>query len=121
VTPLLGRLVFGTSRSYVRSLYVSRCFDSFNLRGSLGHARKSVLFWQHFNMELETLRALPTKDQQTFLLGRIALETTSMDAALRFVNAALRGHRNVDAYLDAPVFSAPTPKSAGSSPKTIPS
>lgn len=55
-------------------------------------------------MELETLRALPAKDQQTFLLGRIASETTSMDAALRFVNAALRGQRNVDAYLDAPNF-----------------
>jgi hypothetical protein len=55
-------------------------------------------------MELETLRTLPAKDQQTFLLGRIASETTSMDAALRLVNAALRGQRNVDAYLDAPDF-----------------
>ena len=55
-------------------------------------------------MELEILRTLPARDQQIFLLGRIASETTSMDAALRFVNAALRGERNVDAYLDAPDF-----------------
>jgi hypothetical protein len=55
-------------------------------------------------MELEMLRTLPAKDQQIFLLGRIASETTSMDAALRFVNAALRDQRNVDAYLDAPNF-----------------
>jgi hypothetical protein len=56
------------------------------------------------DMDLESLRALPVKDQQIFLLGRIASETTSMDAALRFVNAALRGQGNVDAYLDAPDF-----------------
>jgi hypothetical protein len=55
-------------------------------------------------MELELLRALPLKDQQVFLLGRIASETTSMDAALRFLNAALRGQNNVDAHLDAPNF-----------------
>jgi hypothetical protein len=55
-------------------------------------------------MELEALRTLSAKDQQTFLLGRIASETTRMDAALRLVNAALRGRRDVDAYLDAPNF-----------------
>lgn len=53
-------------------------------------------------MELESLRALPLADQQIFLLGRIAAETTSMDAALRLVHAALRGQNNIDAFLDSP-------------------
>lgn len=55
-------------------------------------------------MELEELRRLPAADQQVFLLGRIAAETTSMEAALRFLHAALRGLRSLDAYLDAPTY-----------------
>ena len=55
-------------------------------------------------MELAHLRSLPAADQQTFLLGRIAGETTSMDAALRFVNAALRGRRDIDAFLESPDY-----------------
>jgi len=53
-------------------------------------------------MELDTLAALPEADQQVFLLGRIAYETTRVDIGLRFVNGALRGEPGVDAYLDAP-------------------
>jgi hypothetical protein len=55
-------------------------------------------------MDLDTLRALPVTDQRVFLLGRIAAETTSMDAALRLLNGALRGQYDIDAYLDAPDF-----------------
>lgn len=55
-------------------------------------------------MELKALRALPVTDQQTFLLGRIAAETTRMDAALRLLHAALRGENEIDAFLDAPKF-----------------
>jgi hypothetical protein len=55
-------------------------------------------------MELDALRALPITDQQTFLLGRIAGETTRMDAALRLLHAALRGEQDLDAFLDAPNF-----------------
>lgn len=36
-------------------------------------------------------RAPPPSGQRLFLLGRITAETTSLDAALRFVHAALRG------------------------------
>lgn len=53
-------------------------------------------------MRLETLEGLPVSDQQTFLLGRIVAETTRMDAALRFLHAALRGEHDVLASLDAP-------------------
>lgn len=53
-------------------------------------------------MKLSMLRALPSADQQIFLLGRIALETSRLDASLRFVHAALSGRNNVDAFLDAP-------------------
>jgi hypothetical protein len=55
-------------------------------------------------VELHVLRALPVPDQQTFLIGRIAEETTRMDAALRMVHAALRGEHDIDAFLDAPNF-----------------
>lgn len=55
-------------------------------------------------MELSALRELPVTDQQTFLLGRIAGETTRMDAALRLLHAALRGEQDIDAFLDAPNF-----------------
>lgn len=55
-------------------------------------------------MELDALRALPPSDQRVFLLGRITSETTSLDAALRFVHAALRGRHEIDAFLDAPRF-----------------
>lgn len=55
-------------------------------------------------MELDAVRALPKDDQRVFLLGRIAMETTSMDAALRFVHAALRAEHGIDAYLDSPNF-----------------
>lgn len=55
-------------------------------------------------MKLKQLRALPPADQRTFLLGRIAGETTRMDAALRLFNAALHGERDLDALLDAPDF-----------------
>lgn len=61
-------------------------------------------------MELDQLRTLPTPDQQVFLLGRIAMETTSMDAALRLVHAALRGQHNIDAFLDAPDYVSTTVK-----------
>ncbi|OII18439.1 hypothetical protein [Curtobacterium sp. MCBA15_013] len=55
-------------------------------------------------MDLRTLRTLPSSDQRVFLLGRITAETTSVDAALRFVHAALRGRHEIDAYLDAPRY-----------------
>jgi hypothetical protein len=58
--------------------------------------------WNDAIMKLEKLRALPSADQQIFLLGRIALETSRLDASLRFVHAALSGQNNVDAFLDAP-------------------
>lgn len=54
------------------------------------------------SMELETVKKLPAADQRIFLLGRVAAQTSSLDIALRFVNSALLGHNNVDAYLDAP-------------------
>ncbi len=47
---------------------------------------------------------LPSSDQRVFLLGRITAETTSLDAALRFVHAALRGRHEIDAFLDAPRY-----------------
>jgi hypothetical protein len=56
----------------------------------------------HQPMEMEKLEALNEKDQQIFLLGRIAFETSSLDIALRFVHGALRGHKDLDAFLDAP-------------------
>lgn len=55
-------------------------------------------------MELDQLRTLNISDQQVFLLGRIGMETTSVDAALRLVHAALRGRHDIDAFLDAPNF-----------------
>lgn len=55
-------------------------------------------------MELDLLRTLPSSDQRVFLLGRITAETTSLDAALRFVHAALRGRHEIDAFLDAPRY-----------------
>ncbi|QWS33046.1 hypothetical protein [Curtobacterium aetherium] len=55
-------------------------------------------------MDLDTLRTLPSSDQRVFLLGRITSETTSLDAALRFVHAALRGRHEIDAFLDAPRY-----------------
>lgn len=55
-------------------------------------------------MELDLLRTLPSSDQRVFLLGRITSETTSLDAALRFVHAALRGRHEIDAFLDAPRY-----------------
>ncbi|MDD1477896.1 hypothetical protein [Arthrobacter sp. H16F315] len=58
--------------------------------------------WNDTDMKLEKLRALAPADQQIFLLGRIALETSRLDASLRFVHAALSGQNNVDAFLDAP-------------------
>lgn len=53
-------------------------------------------------MELEQVQALASADQQVFLLGRIASETTRMDASLRFLHASLRGATSFDAFLDAP-------------------
>lgn len=53
-------------------------------------------------MELEELRALKASDQATFMLGRIASETLRMDIALRFLNASLRGRKDIDAYRQAP-------------------
>jgi len=53
-------------------------------------------------MELDSLRTLPEADQQVFLLGRIAYETSRVDIGLRFVNGALRGENDIGAYLDAP-------------------
>lgn len=53
-------------------------------------------------MDLEDLQSMPSPDQHTFLLGRISAEALRMDIALRFLNGALRGHNNFDAYLDAP-------------------
>ena len=53
-------------------------------------------------MDLDTLRGLAPADQQMLLLGRIVHETTRMDAALRFLHAALSGHTSTDGYLDAP-------------------
>ncbi|WP_413318314.1 hypothetical protein AA0Z99_00150 [Agrococcus sp. 1P02AA] len=53
-------------------------------------------------MELDELRNLPLEDQRVFLLGRIASETASMDASLRFLHAALRGEGSLDAFLDSP-------------------
>lgn len=53
-------------------------------------------------MDLDALYALPPADQRTFLLGRLAMEATSMDIALRFLNAALDGVGEVDAFRDAP-------------------
>ena len=55
-------------------------------------------------MELTALRTLSMTDQQTFLPGRIATETTSMDAALRLLHAALNARHDIDAFLDAPAF-----------------
>jgi len=55
-------------------------------------------------VDLDTLRTLPASDQRLFLLGRVTAETTSLDAALRFVHAALRGRHEVDAFLDAPRY-----------------
>ncbi|MGU3411287.1 hypothetical protein ACLBWP_14345 [Microbacterium sp. M1A1_1b] len=55
-------------------------------------------------MDLNTLRTLPPSDQRVFLLGRVTSETTSLDAALRFVHAALRGRHEIDAFLDAPRY-----------------
>lgn len=49
-------------------------------------------------------RAPPPSGQRLFLLGRIAAETTSLDAALRFVHAALRWRHEIDATLDAPRY-----------------
>lgn len=62
--------------------------------------------------DLEMLRSFKTKDQQTFLLGRIAPDATSVDASLRSVNAALRGQRNLDAYVDVPNIFSTNAKSA---------
>ena len=53
-------------------------------------------------MDLDSLKALPPSDQQTFPIGRISMETVRMDVALRFLNGMLRGSRSADAYLDAP-------------------
>jgi len=53
-------------------------------------------------MDLDALYALPPADQRTFLLGRLSTETTRMDIALRFLNAALDGVGEVDAFRDAP-------------------
>ncbi|MFF7291653.1 hypothetical protein ACFY9N_03885 [Microbacterium sp. NPDC008134] len=53
-------------------------------------------------MELDDLRALSPTDQQTFLIGRIGMETVRMDIALRFLNGVLRGHRTFDAFMVAP-------------------
>lgn len=53
-------------------------------------------------MDLEALYALTPADQRTFLLGRLVAETTSMDAALRWLHAVLDGQDDVDAFRDAP-------------------
>lgn len=55
-------------------------------------------------MDLNTLRTLPPSDQRVFLLGRVISETTSLEAALRFVHAALRGRHEISAFLDAPRY-----------------
>lgn len=55
-------------------------------------------------MEIEDLKQLPPSDQRTFLLGRIAREATSMDIALRFVHAALRGESDLNAFFDSPDY-----------------
>src|SRR4051812_41663938 len=55
-------------------------------------------------MKLKALRKLPERDQQTFLLGRIASEAVRLDAALRGLNAGLRGERDPLAFLDSPDF-----------------
>jgi len=55
-------------------------------------------------MDIEQVRDLSDEDQRVFLLGRVASETTRMDAALRMLHAALRGEHSVDAFLDAPNF-----------------
>ena len=57
---------------------------------------------EYDQVELEALRALPPEDQRTFLLGRILAETSRMDLLMRFLNAVLRGEREVSAYLDSP-------------------
>ncbi|MBF4598163.1 hypothetical protein ITJ50_03405 [Curtobacterium sp. VKM Ac-2889] len=53
-------------------------------------------------MDLDALYALDAADQRVFLLGRLADETTSVDAALRWLHAALNGERSVTAFRDAP-------------------
>lgn len=58
--------------------------------------------WHDAGMDLDALYALEPVDRRTFLLGRLVTETTSMDAALRFLHAALDGQTAVDAFRDAP-------------------
>lgn len=53
-------------------------------------------------MDLDALYALDSADQRVFLLGRLGDETTSMDAALRWLHAALDGEHSVTAFRDAP-------------------
>jgi hypothetical protein len=53
-------------------------------------------------VDLTTLRTFSPFDERVFLLGRVPSETTSFDAALRFVHASLRGRHEIDAFLDAP-------------------
>ncbi len=53
-------------------------------------------------MDLDALYALDAADQRVFLLGRLGDETTSMDAALRWLHAALDGEHSVTAFRDAP-------------------
>lgn len=55
-------------------------------------------------MDLDALHTLDPVDRRTFLLGRLVTETTSMDAVLRFLYAALDGQTAVDAFRDAPDF-----------------
>jgi len=57
-----------------------------------------LLSWHDAVMELDALYALPPADQRTFLLGRLATETTRMDIALRFLNASLDGRTESDSF-----------------------
>jgi len=74
------------------------------LNGSKVPVPAAVIAWQCGHMELDFLRTLPSADQRVFLLGRITSETTSLDAALRVVHAALHGRHEIDAFLDAPRY-----------------
>jgi hypothetical protein len=57
---------------------------------------------QHRRVQQSELQTLPVDDQHAFLLGRIGMQTVRMDIALRFLHSMLEGHRDFDAFLDAP-------------------
>ena len=53
-------------------------------------------------MDLDTVRALPTADQMTYLRGRILEAALSMEAVARYLHVRLSGGSDLEAALDTP-------------------